>query len=332
MKILLTGATGFVGRSLVSGLIATNCNVTALVRERSLSLPVQVVQVAVGDLKNWSTMNSSFIRKMKKILPDVDVVIHLAARVHVMADNSNDPLAEFRTVNTDATLVLAIMAADAGVNRFVYLSSIKVNGESTIGTNPFSDKDCLIPDDPYGVSKFEAEKGLLKIAKETDMEIVIIRPPLVYGPEVKGNFASIINIVIKNYPLPLGSATKNKRSLVALDNLVDFIIFCADYNKTLQAANQIFVLSDGEDVSTAELFHRVAKAYGKKSRLFLFPVSLLRLGAKLLGKKNMSDRLLGSLKVDSTKARDLLGWKPVITMDEQLKKTADAYLKNEKTL
>jgi nucleoside-diphosphate-sugar epimerase len=326
MKILLTGATGFVGRSLVSGLIANNCNVIALVRERSLSLPEQVVQFAVGDLKNLSLMNLSFKSNLKKILLDVDVVIHLAARVHFLVDNSNDPLVEFRQINTDLTLILANLAAEARVNRFIYLSSIGVNGNNT--SQPFTEQDKPEPHNDYAISKHEAENGLLVLAKESNMEVVIIRPPLVYGPNAPGNFATLIKWVYKGVPLPFG-AIDNHRSFVALENLISFIICCIDHPK---AANEVLLISDDEDVSTTQLLRKVAKALGKKSWLIPIPLIWMIFAAKLVGKNNIASQLFGSLQVDSTKARAVLGWKPVISMDAQLKKTADAYLENEKTL
>jgi nucleoside-diphosphate-sugar epimerase len=312
MKILLTGITGFLGSAISSRLV--DGQYKALVRKKNhiTNSPGSVVVSDMTPAANYGA-----------ILENISVIIHCAARVHVMNDNSREPLDEFRVVNTYGTQNLAKQAAQAGVKRFIFLSSIKVNGESTQANFPFLETDCFIPSDPYGQSKYEAEQGLLEIAEKTDMEVVIIRPTLIYGSGVKGNFFSIIYLIKKNLPLPLDSVTSNKRSLIALDNLVDFILLCADYKKTPQAANEIFLISDGEDVSTAELFHRVAKAFGKKSRLFPFSVPLLRLGAKLLGKQDMADRLLGSLQVDSAKARDLLGWKPVITMEEQLRKMAE---------
>jgi len=328
MKVFVTGVTGFVGRSLSDSLMDAHCDVTALVRERILLLPKEVMQVAGGDLSAWSVKNSLFNSKIKQVLQDIDVVIHLAARVHVMADNSNDPLSEFRVVNRDATLVLARMAADAGVKRFIFISSVKVNGEMTSRDHPFKPDDNYIPTDPYGLSKYEAEQGLLALAKETGMKVVIIRPPLIYGPNVKANFASMMKWVNKGIPLPLG-AINNQRSLVALENLVGFILHCIDHPK---AANEVFLISDGEDVSTTELLRKVANAFGKKSRLIPVPVWLMMIGAKMTGKGDVASRLFGSLQVDSSKARDLLSWKSVITMDEQLKKTADAYLEKENVI
>jgi len=251
----------------------------------------------------------------------VDVVIHAAARVHIMDDDASDPLAEFRKANVDGTLNLARQAADAGVQRFVFISSIKVNGESTQLGEPFTVEDSIVTQDPYGLSKWEAEQGLFQIAKQTGMQTVVIRPPLIYGEGVKANFAKMMQGVAKGLPLPLG-AVHNKRSLLALENLVDFIVLCTHHPK---AANQVFLISDGEDVSTTELLQKVGKALGKPARLIPVPVPLMRFAAKLIGKGDVANRLFGSLQVDSSKARELLGWKPVIHMDEQLKKTVAAY-------
>ncbi len=323
MKVLITGSTGFVGQALVDSLLDANCAVTALVREQSLLFPEEVLQVTGGDLKEWPVRGSSFQNKIKQILQGIDVVVHLAARVHVMQDDSTDPLAKFRFVNRDATLALARMAAEAAVKRFIFISSVKVNGEMTALKKPFTPEDQFVPDDPYGLSKYEAEQGLLALVKETGMEVVIIRPPLVYGPGVRANFASMMKWINKGVPLPFGTI-HNQRSLVALDNLVSFIIHCIDHPK---AANEVFLISDGEDVSTTELLRKVAKAFGKKPWLLPVPVSWISFAVRLIGKEDVANRLFGSLQVDRSKARDLLGWKPVITMDEQLKKTADAYLK-----
>ncbi|MEA1988251.1 MAG: SDR family oxidoreductase [Pseudomonadota bacterium] len=320
--IFLTGATGFVGAALLNRLTTDEVEVSALVRNELAVFPDCVKRV-VADLSNLSDMDSSFLNK-------VDVVVHTAARVHMMQDDSTDPLSEFRKVNRDATLTLGRLAAESGVKRFVFISSIKVNGEMTRPGHPFTPEDQHVPDDPYGLSKYEAEQGLLELAKETGMEVVIIRPPLVYGPGVRANFASMMKWVYKGVPLPFG-AVHNQRSLVALENLVSFIIHCADYQKTPQAANQVFLISDGEDVSTTQLLRKVAKALKKQAWLVPVPVGLMTFAAKLIGRGGVANRLFGSLQVDSSKARDLLGWKPVITVDGQLKKTAKAFL-DEKTV
>lgn len=308
-KLLVSGATGFVGSALVAELACGNRAVNAAVRQNKVSLPEQVAQYSIGDLStdiNWSPA-----------LKGVEVVIHLAARVHVMQDGAMDPLFEFRKINKVATLNFAKQAAKAGVKRFIFLSSIKVNGEMTRFGESFTPDDLYVPKDPYGLSKYEAEQGLLALAQETDMEVVIIRPPLIYGPAVKGNFASMIKWVYRGVPLPFG-VVHNSRSLVALDNLVDFIICCIDHPK---ARNEIFLISDGLDLSTTKILQKVAKAFGKKPLLLPVPVWLMKFVARMVGKGDLAARLMGSLQVDSTKARKLLDWKPLVSMDEQLKKT-----------
>ncbi|MBV5338531.1 MAG: SDR family oxidoreductase [Deltaproteobacteria bacterium] len=311
--MLVTGGTGFVGSAFIKRLLQDNAFVRAAVRREIYELQKGLDLVQVGDLTpdiDW-----------QGALSGVDLVVHLAARVHVMHDEAVDPLAEFRRVNVEGTLNLARQAALAGVRRFVFVSSIKVNGESTVLGKPFSAHDNLDPQDPYGISKYEAERGLLELASETGMEVVIIRPPLVYGPGVKANFASMMSWLDRGIPLPLG-AVHNQRSFVAVDNLVDLIVTCLDHPK---AANQIFLVSDGEDLSTTELLQRMGRALGKPARLIPVPVGVMQGAANLLGKGAVAQRLFGSLQVDSSKARDLLGWKPVVTVYEALQKTADAF-------
>jgi len=310
-KFLVTGATGFVGGALVTELLRCEINLVATVRQRKSGLPENIKQEVVEDFSEYTDW--------ARVLSDIDVVIHTAARVHIMDDRQIDPILEYRKVNVEGTLNIAKKAVQAGVKRFVFISSIKVNGEMTNEIQSFKPDDSFIPDDPYGLSKYEAEKGLLSLAEETELEVVIIRPPLVYGPGVKANFSSMMNWINKGIPLPFG-AIHNQRSLVALDNLVSFIVLCSDREKSPQAINQVFLISDGEDVSTSELLRKVAKALGKKSMLLPIPVSLMKYMAKMIGKEDVASRLFGSLQVDSSKARNLLGWKPVITMDEQLKK------------
>lgn len=317
-KVLITGATGFLGQTLTGKLYADGYPVVAAVRRESALLELDVDSVKVGYISAQTDWQHA--------LNKVDVVIHCAARAHVMGDTAADPLAEFRQVNTAGTLNLVRQAATAGVRRFVFISSIKVNGEKT-EDRPFSPEDRFVPTDPYGLSKYEAEQGLLAVAKKIGMEVVIIRPTLVYGLGVKGNFSSLLKWMKRGIPLPFG-AIHNQRSLVALDNLVSFIAHCVNHPK---AANEIFLISDGEDVSTTELLQKVSRAFGKRALLLPIPVSLMTFSAKLLGKADVINRLFGSLQVDSSKTYELLGWKPVITMDEQLKKIADAYL-NEKTV
>ena len=330
MKVLVTGATGFIGRSIVDSLLKMSVSVITMVRRYSDDLPHVVEQLVVDDLGTLISLGrpSDLSQdEMKQVLKNVDVVIHTAARVHMMDDDVADPLAKFRWVNTTGTIGLARLAAEAEVKRFIFLSSIKVNGEITSLGKPFKSDDCYVPDDPYGLSKLEAEQGLLEIAKQTKMDVVIIRPPLVYGPGVQANFNLLMKWVDKGVPMPLG-AIKNQRSLIALDNLVDFITHCIDHPK---AANEIFLISDGKDVSTTELIKKLAKALDKRVWLVTVPVSLIKFIANLLGKRDVVERLFGSLQVDSVKARDVLGWKPVITMDEELTKLVEAY-KSEKTV
>lgn len=307
MKILLTGGTGFVGSRLSELIDQRDCfDLTCSVRHSgSIANGSDVLIGSVSGDTNWSAA-----------LGDRQVVVHTAARAHIMKDEVPDPLAEYRKVNVEGTLNLARQAAKAGVSRFIYISSIKVNGEQTPLGKPYTAEDVSAPEDPYGVSKVEAETGLREIASETGMEVVIIRPPLVYGPGVKGNFASMIKLVEKGLPLPLG-AIHNKRSLVALDNLVDLIIMCIDHPA---AANQVFLAGDGQDVSTTELLRGVGRAMGKPVRLMPVPAGMLMFGAGLLGKKAVAQRLLGSLQVDISKARNLLGWEPPLSVEEGLRR------------
>ena len=248
-------------------------------------------------------------------LRDVNVIVHLAARVHVMHDTATDPLTAFRTVNVNGTLNLARQAAAAGVKLFVFISSVKVNGESTQPRRAFTEADAPKPQDAYGQSKHEAEQGLRQLSADTGMEVVIIRPPLVYGPGVKANFAALMHAVQRGWPLPLG-AVHNQRSLVALDNLVDFIVTCITHP---QAANQTFLVSDGQDLSTTELVRGMAQAAGVPARLLPVPVWALLAGASLLGKGDAVQRLCGNLQVDMSQARSLLGWLPPVSVEEGLR-------------
>ncbi len=313
----MTGATGFVGKPLVSCLIEGQWRVTVATRSVNSLFPDLARQVVVGCITSDTEWQDA--------LEAADVVIHLAARVHIMNDVSADPLLDFREANALATINLARQAVNKGVRRFIYLSSIKVNGESTPPGFPFTSDDEFVPSDPYGLSKYEAEQGLLKMARETSMEVVIIRPPLVYGEGVKANFRAMIRWVNSGWPLPLG-AIHNKRSLLALDNLVSFIIHCIEHPR---AANEVFLISDGTDVSTTELLQRVSRALNRPSRLVPVPVFLMEVVAMLIRKRGLTQRLFGSLQVDSSKARDLLGWKAPTTIDEALKKTVNAWLKTE---
>lgn len=317
-RVLLTGATGFVGRALLQRVTATGqYNPVVAVRRQVVGLPSGVHVAHIDGLQpeaQWS-----------QVLNGCGAVVHSAARVHVMHDTSSDPLAEFRKVNVEGTLNLARQAAAAGVRRFIFISSIKVNGEGTpVGVPYFADAQ-VAPVDPYGISKMEAEQGLRFLATETGMEVVIIRPTLVYGPGVKANFLNMMRWLHKGVPLPFG-AIDNRRSLVALDNLVDLIVTCIDHPA---AANQTFLISDGEDLSTTELLRRMAAALGKPARLLPVPSWLLEAGAAMLGKKALSQRLCGSLQVDIGKTRELLGWTPPVSVDEALRKTAKHFLEQQ---
>jgi UDP-glucose 4-epimerase len=256
----------------------------------------------VGDISRFTRWTDA--------LDGIDTVIHLAARVHMMHDASADPLAEFRKVNAEGTLNLARQAADAGVRRFIFLSSVKVNGERGF----FRESDVENPQDAYAVSKYEAEQGLRRIAAETGMAVTIIRPPLVYGPGVKANFQALVRAVRRGIPLPLASID-NRRSLVAIDNLVDLIVTCID---SPAAANETFLVSDGEDLSTPQLVRRIAAALDRPPRLVPMPPVVLAAVARVLGRGEAADRLISSLQVDIAKARELLGWRPPFTVDEGL--------------
>jgi len=316
MKILLTGATGFLGSALTNHLLQQDQSLVIAVRRITDSFPLSIQQVA-GDLLPDTDWTSA--------LDDVDTIIHLAARVHVMRDTTTDPLTEFRRTNTVATLNLARQAAAAGVRRLIYLSSIKVNGETTASGQPFIIEEASSSGtvlDPYGQSKQEAEQGLRLVARQTGLEVVIIRPPLVYGAGVKGNFQSMMNWLHKGIPLPLGRIY-NQRSLVALDNLVDLITICINHPA---AANQTFLVSDGEDLSTTELLQRLSRALGKSDHLLPIPQGWLETALTLVGKRAIAQRLCGNLQVDISKTRDLLGWIPPVSVDEALRQTAQDYL------
>jgi len=312
-RIFVTGASGFVGRRLTAVLAELGHEVRAAVRTAAPLAAGSIWEsIMVGNLDSdtdwWAALD------------DVGVVVHLAARVHVMQETTSDLLTEFRRVNVQGTLNLAQQASEAGVRRFVYVSSIKVNGEATQPGERFTAEDAVAPLDAYGISKMEVEHGLRQIAQQTGMEVVIIRPPLVYGPGAKANFAALMRAVQRGWPLPLG-AVHNQRSLVALDNLVDFIIICINHP---QAANQTFLVSDGQDLSTTELVRGMARASGVPARLIPVPVWALQAGASLLGKGDVVQRLCGNLQVDISKARTLLGWVPPLSVEEGLKRAMAA--------
>ena len=307
---MLTGASGFVGAALLQRLHGDGRDVVALVRTLSRGLPVSVPTVRVGEIAGTTDF--------AKALEGITTVVHLAARVHVMRDTVADPLAEFRAVNVEGTLNLAQQAVASGVQRFVFVSSIGVNGVQSAPGKAFSEADQPNPHNAYALSKWEAEQGLLRVADETGMEVVIIRPPLVYGCGAPGNFGSLMRALQRGWPLPLG-AIHNQRSLVALDNLVDLVVTCLTHPA---AANQTFLVSDGEDVSTTELLRRMGAAMGRPARLIPVPARCLKLAAAMVGKPDVAQRLCGSLQVDIEKTRTLLGWRPPVSLDEGLKRAA----------
>lgn len=318
--IFITGATGFVGRALRASL-RHRIPLRIAVRGKDAGNwadGVDVVQASLSPDQDWSG-----------VLAGISVVIHCAARVHVMNEEATGPLAEFRRVNVAGTSRRARQAADAGVSRFLFVSSIKVNGEHSQPGCPFTADQVPAPEDPYGVSKREAEAGLRALSQETGMEVVIIRPPLVYGPGVKANFLSMMRWLRRGVPLPLGGITENRRSLVFLDNLVDLIVTCIDHPA---AANQTFLVSDDEDLSTAALLRRMATALGKPARLIPVPLELITLGAKMIGRPGIAQRLCGSLQVDIGKTKALLDWSPPVSVDEGLRRTAEHWLRYETTV
>jgi nucleoside-diphosphate-sugar epimerase len=308
--VLVTGASGFIGRALTTRLLGSGrFAVKASVRHPSSLLSDGIEQVVTGDLgpdTNWQAA-----------LSGADIVVHLAARAHVLSESTVDPLAEFRRVNVDATMNLARQACAAAVRRFVFVSSIGVNGNSTTGA-PFSERDAPRPQEAYAVSKHEAEQALRALPVECGLETVVIRPPLVYGPGAPGNFGRLCRLVQRAPLLPFG-AVHNRRSLVALDNLVDFIVTCMEHPS---GARETFLVSDGEDLSTADLIRRLARAMGRPPRLLPIPPSVLMAGATIVGRREMAQRLIGSLQVDISKARRILGWVPPVSVDEGLRRAA----------
>jgi UDP-glucose 4-epimerase len=306
MKVLVTGATGFVGRELCGCLITHGHAVVPVVRKVS-GLAGEAVVGDIDGATDWTTA-----------LNGCDAVVHLAARVHMMRESAQDPLDLYRETNTESTLNLARQAARAGVKRFVFISTIKVNGEGR--DEPYRETDVPAPEDAYALSKWEAEQGLHRIAQETGLEIVILRPPLVYGPGVKANFLRLMQTVQKGWPLPLG-AIRNRRSLLYLGNFVDAIQVCVEHPA---AAGQTFLLDDGEPVSTPDLIRALARAMGRPARLLAVPVGVLELAGALLGKRAAVARLAGSLYVDSSAIRSRLGWTPPFSMEAGVAATVAA--------
>lgn len=312
MKVVVTGAGGFVGRALCAQFVCRGDTVHAAVRSPLIST-AHCKTFLVGEIDGVSDWSAS--------LEQADVVVHLAARVHVMHETEKGAALVYRTVNALGTQKLAQDAARAGVKRFVFISTAKVNGESTAAGNPFRECDKAMPSDVYSSSKHEAEKILREFSTNHGMEVVIIRPPLVYGPGVKANFASLMRAVQRGVPLPLG-AVHNLRSLVGLDNLVDFIITCAHHPA---AANHTFLVSDGADISTPDLIRAMAQAAHRPARLVSLPVGVLSTVASLFGKRAAVDRLCGNLQLDTSKARDLLQWAPPVGLDEGLRRAFEGF-------
>lgn len=314
-KVWITGASGFVGEALVLRLLVGK-----------KFAPVAAVRGATRLQGLCPIARFELGACVVKQLTGVQVVVHAAARVHVMQETADDALAQFRRVNVDGTMQLARAAAQAGVERFVYISSIKVNGERTEPGRPFTADDTPAPQDPYGISKCEAEQALRQLGEQTGMEVVIIRPPLVYGPGVKANFLSLLKWLEKGLVLPLG-AIRNQRSMVAIGNLVDFIETCLDHPA---AAGQTFLVSDCDDLSTPRLLRLLASALGVKARLLSVPATLLLLGAALVGRRGVMQRVCESLQVDISKNREMLGWVPPIDVDTAMRRTADYFLEKQK--
>lgn len=316
--VAVTGSTGFLGSALLKHVSRLpGFKVRACTSRLDARFPENIVDSVVvvdrGQNTNW-----------QPALVGVKCVVHTAAKVHVVSDKGSNSLVEYRQANVDATLNLARQASQLGVNRFVFISSIKVNGEGTQPGVPYTPDDIPAPTDSYGVSKYEAEEALLQLAAETGMEVVIIRPPLVYGPGVRANFYNMMYWLYKRVPLPLG-AIHNKRSLVSIDNLINLIVTCIDHPG---AVDQVFLVSDGEDLSTTELLRRLGDALGKPARLLAIPSRLVELGVTVLGRRVIAHRLCGSLQVDISKTHKILGWYPPVSVDDALRRTAEYFLKN----
>lgn len=301
-RVLVTGATGFVGSALVAKLTQADGYVPVAVTRRPFAFPDRVETCQVRDLSELAAK-----------LGGIDTIIHCAARVHVMREEAADPLAAFRKDNVDTTLQLAEDAARAGVRRFVFLSSIKASGEETFA-KPFTELTQPQPETPYGRSKLEAEEGLRAIAGRTALEVVSLRPPLVYAAHAGGNFARLLRWLCRGFPLPLGSVT-NERSYIALENLADVIVRCIDHPA---ARNELFLVSDDEDLSTPDMLRAVAGGMDKEPALLPFPVPLIRSVAAMVGQRDAARQVCGSLAIDSRKVRAVLGWQPPLTAREAL--------------
>lgn len=303
--IVVSGASGFVGRAVCKVIAAAGRSYRGISRAATDGL------INVGPIDgttNWSS-----------VLAGADAVIHLAARVHILRDKAIDPLALFRAVNVDGTLNLARQAVCAGVRRFVFVSSIKVNGEETAIGEKFTADDVPNPSDFYAISKNEAEKGLWQISLETGLEVVIVRPPLIYGPGVGANFATMMQLIARGVPLPFGAVYDNRRSLLGVDNMAHFLLYCTDHD---EAPGETFLVSDGEDVSTAELLRTLGVALGRPARLIPVPKPVLVHAARFTGQQRLARRLLGSLQIDANKTKRLLNWNPPVDLASGIAKTA----------
>jgi nucleoside-diphosphate-sugar epimerase len=322
MNILVTGATGFIGEKLTEHLLEQPETIVHLaVRRKSIKIANdktyanRIILNHIGDI--------SSVTDWHQALANCEVVVHTAGRVHIMNDLVSDPLMTFREVNVGGTLNLARQAAEMGVKRFIYLSSIKVNGEYTQPDCPFSPDDVVRPEHPYAISKYEAEQGLRALAEKSQMELVIIRPPLVYGPGVSGNFLRMMQLLHKGSLLPFGALTKNKRSYVSVNNLVHLIALCITHP---QAANQTFLISDNEDLSTTDLFRRILMRLENRMPLIPVPAWILNVAATLLRRKPEMMRICGSLQVDISKSEKLLNWQPIESLDDALSRTVSDYM------
>jgi nucleoside-diphosphate-sugar epimerase len=313
-KLLITGSTGFLGKALCKNLKIKKHLIHTAIRSEN--------QILIEGTKSFNVGDICSTTKWKNALMGIDCVIHCAARTHVMKEEKKNQLLSYRKINVEGTKNLAIQAASQGVKRFIFISSIKVNGEQTVGCSSFNSNNNPKPEDAYGISKWEAEQTLWNISKLTGLEVVIIRPPLVYGEEVKGNFLRLLDLIYKGVPLPL-AGIKNNRSFLGIENLIDAITQCIDHPK---ASGNTFLISDLECISTSDLINKLARLMKKPSRLFSVPISLIKLIGYITGKSLEIKRLLYSLQVDSSNIRKALGWTPPFSLDEGLKKTVKWYL------